>query len=294
MTAAIGTLTRLGIDTASPVTKRFDYQREDLKLREEFKDGNGLRGTLSPKIERVRPGIRRVSGPIVFQPNAVELALLLPWILGTNGVGSPTATYALADTAQTRFVAIDRNAGNLATYDTVAVDTATFRASQGEPLEVELDLVGKDETIGGSFPAISIDTANGPWMLHDLVLTINAVSAIKPRDFTLTVSNGIDRERFFNTQTLTAANKLSRRITFGTMVPYGDFTTLYGTGAGGVAVTAVFTNGGAVLTFSLVKVAFPRESAATPGRVEVMLPLSGQAYQSGATLELETSLNPGP
>jgi hypothetical protein len=45
--AAIGTLSKLGIDTANPVTQRFDFQSESLVCAEEFVDGTGLYGTLS-------------------------------------------------------------------------------------------------------------------------------------------------------------------------------------------------------------------------------------------------------
>lgn len=295
MAGAVGTFTQLGIDSASPVTKRFDFVRGNIGVHsEEFPDGNGLRGTLERNIERVRAGIRRVQGQIVFQPNAVETSLLLPWILGTAGSGSPTATYALADTALTRYVAVDRNAGNLATFDTVAVDTCTITGSEGRQLEFALDLVGVDETISGSFPSLTIDTANGPFMFHDCVLTVGGTT-ITPKTFTLTISNGIDRNRFFNSQKLsTGILKLDRHITFATQIPWGDFTALYNTGAGGVAVVITATNGGAVLAFSMVKVAFPRISPEIAGRVEVMLPLVGEAYHSGSTNSLVTTLNVGP
>lgn len=293
MAAAAGMLTKLGIDSANPVTKRFDFVRESLACREEFIDGNGLRGTLSHSIERVRQGRRRITGQLIMQPNAVEMALLLPWILGTAGAGSPTVTYALSDSTLTRYVAIDRNAGNLFTYDTVAVNRAVFRSAEGQPLEVELDLIGKDETVSGSFPAISIDTANGPFVFSDLVLTVNSATAT-PKSFELTIDNHIDPERFFNSLTLASAVKHDRTITFSTSLPWADFTALYNTGVGGVAASAVFTNSSAVLTMTIVKVALPRESPTIPGRSEVMLPLTGICYKSGSTEPLVTTLNPGP
>lgn len=293
MAVAVGTLGQLGIDTASPVTKRFDFISSSLSLDEEFRDTNGLRGTLSHDISRVRQSLRRVSGTIELQPNAVELSLLLPWILGANGTGSPTVTYALADSLQTRYVAMDVNAGNQFTYSGVVVNRATFRAAQGEPLALSLDVIGVDETISGTFPTLSINTANGPWMLSDLALTVNGTTTQVP-EFSLTIDNRVDGNRFLNSLTLTNTFKIDRQITVSIMPPYGDYTALYNTGAGGVAVVATLTNGGAVLTLTLGKVTFPRKSPTVRGRSEVMLPLEGTAYANGATKELVTTLNPGP
>ena len=295
MTAARGMLTQLGIDSASPVTKRFDFVSEDIIADEVFIDGNGLRGTLEHNSDRVRQGPRRIHGPLRLQPNAVEWALLLPWILGTAGSGSPTVTFALNDSLLTRFVAIDRNDGaGLFTYDTVAVNRAIIRGAEGGILSLDLDLVGKDETKTGSFPALSIDTANGPYVFTDLALQLGATSAITAKSFELTIDNHIDTERFFNSLTLSVPVKHDRTTTFSTSLPYGDYNTLYNTGVAGVAATAVFTYAGATLTFTIGNVKLPRRSPSTPGRAEIMLPLSGLCYKIGATPSLSVSQNPGP
>ena len=165
----IGTLSQLGIDTATPVTKRFDFLDSNFDIDETIIDGNGLRGTLSPDISRLRMGIYHLHGPITFEPNRVELQNLLPWILGTNVSGT---TYALADTAQTRYCALDFNDGDLWTGTGVAVNRATFRAEQNGPLNLELALLGQTTAASGSFPALSIDTATGPFVFTDLALTL--------------------------------------------------------------------------------------------------------------------------
>lgn len=292
MTAAIGELTKLGfsaLNSASPITTRIDYQSESLAAREEFLNTNGLRGTRSHDIERVRQGVRRIGGTLNLQPTAVELAGLLQWILG----GAPSGTtYPLADTLPFRTVAIDRNGGYFE-YTGCKVARATFRASQGEPLNLALDLVGQDESTSGSFPVLSIDTTTGPFIFTDCVLSVNAVTAAA-REFELTIDNRIDADRFFNSQTLTAVNPIDREIMFRTRVPYGDYTTLYNTGVGGVAVAATFTNAATSLAFSMAKVPLPRQSPTVPGREEVMLDLAGRAYRSGATLELVTVLDSTP
>src|SRR5262245_18028464 len=142
MGIAVGQVTQLGIDSASPVTVRQDFLHCDIGADEMFIDANGLKGTLSPNIARVRQGPRRVHGTLSMQPNVLEMQQILPWILGTNVSGT---TYALADTAQTRYVAVDRAGGtNQALYDSVAVNRATFHSAEFQPLTVDMDLLGFD------------------------------------------------------------------------------------------------------------------------------------------------------
>ena len=291
MSAVQGMLTQLGIDTNSTVAARFDYQSEHLSCNEDFLDGNGLRGTREHDISRVRRNLRRIGGQIAMQPNAAELALLLPWILGAN---ASNTTYALAETLTDRYVVIDRIT-KVFSYSGVKVDRATFRASQGEPLQLILDLVGQDETVtnSGTFPSLSIDTASGPFIFTDLVLTIGG-STYNAKDFELVVDNKLDKERFFNSPTLVTVVPTDRQISMRTSLPYGDASAAYNSGPGGVAVDAAFTNGTVSCDFSLVKVTFPRRSPSVPGRSEVMLPMEGVAYHSSNTNSLIVTLDSTP
>lgn len=287
-----GYVGQLGISASNPVDARFDFLNESLACSEEFPDTGGLRGTRSHVVERVRQGIRRVGGGITMQPTAVEWAALLPWIQGANASGT---TYALADALQSRYVTVDRGA-KVFTYSACFVDSATIRASQGQPLQLSLNLVGSDETVAnsGTFPALTLDTTTNAFMFHDCVISIGGVS-YSSRNFEMTINNHVDRERFFNSQVLsTATQAMDRNISVGFSLPYGDATAAYATGASGVAVTATFTNGAVSLAFSLVKVCFPRRSPTWPGRAEVMLPLQGLAYRSSSTLELVTTLDSTP
>lgn len=291
MAGVYGYASQLGIDDADPVTKRFDFHREGLVLDEMFKDTNGLRGTRSHDISRIRAANRRCGGPISLQPSAVELALLLPWILGANASGT---TYALADTLPTRYVTIDRVI-KVFKYTGVVVNRATFRASEGEPLSLDLDLVGIDETVAnaGTFPSLSIDTTTQPFMFTDLAWTL-AATGYSLKEFEMVIDNNIDTERFFNSQTLSAAYPQDRTISFRTRVPAGDAIAAYNTGPTGVAVVGTFTNAATSLIFSMVKVTFPRKSPPVEGRSEIMLPLEGIAYSSSGTRELVTTLDSTP
>lgn len=295
MAAAIGTLGKGGIGSASPVTSRFDYRNESLKMREELIDANGVRGTRSRSTERTRPGLRRVAGSISLQPNSLEMAYFLEWVMGGTPSGSPAVTYPLADTLPSRFVTFDRVA-KVFTYAGCKVDVATFRASQGEPLNLDLQIVGTTETVGnaGTFPALSLDTTTQPFIFSDLALTIGASSSITAKDFELSINNMIDKDRFFTSLDLVSAEALDRAISLKCTLPYGDYTALYNAGGTGVAASATFTNGGSVLTMTMPAVRYMRESPETPGRVEIMLPITGTVLKSGSTAELSITLNPTP
>lgn len=293
MAAAIGVHAKMGIGTTSTVDQPLDFHSENLAVAEEFHDSNGLRGTRSRAVERVRRNIRRIGGSINFQPNPQEMAYLLPWILGANASGT---TYALAETVQARYVTIDR-VTKVLTYDNCKVNRATFRASQGGPLEVGLDVLGVDETVAnaGTFPAINLDVATGgPFMFTELVLVIGGVT-YQAREFEVSVDNMVQADRFFNSETLsTAAQAQDRMITLRTSLPYGDAVAAYGSGPGGVAVTATFTNGAMSFLMTFVKVTFPRHSATVPGRTEIMLPMMGVAYKSATTEPLVCTLDHSP
>jgi hypothetical protein len=282
----------LGIGDTSTVDQPLDFLSESLACVEEFKDRAGLRGTRAHNIEATRAGIRRVGGNLRLQPTAVEWASLLPWILG----GTPSGTnYPLAETLPAKYVAVNRSDGTdgkVFVYSGVKVNRATIRGTQGEPLELDLDLVGVDETVGlaNSFPALTLDTTTAPFMFHDLVLSI-AATEYQAKDVEIVIDHRLDGERFFNSQTRTAIAAQDRMIGVNTQLPYGDAEAAYNTGIAGVAVVATFTNGTVSLAFTMSKVQFPRRSPTAPGRTEIMLPLQGIAYKSGSTLELTTVLD---
>jgi hypothetical protein len=286
MSGSYGYASQLGIDSTNPITKRFDFQSESLVCDENFADLNGMRGTRSRDISRVRQGNRRVHGPLHFFPTTQELAYLLPWCFGAAASGT---TYALADSLPTRFVNVDR-VNNRFTYNGCVVDKVTFHGSEGNGLAVNIDVIGIDETPSATaFPTIALDTTTPPLMFTDLVLVFNSIT-YNCKEFTLEVNNDIDKDRFFNSQTLTSGFPRDRHVTITHPLPYGDASASYNPGVAGVAVTCTFTAGAHILTFSLANVAYPRKSPSVAGRQEILLPMVGQALKGSGTLELVTTL----
>lgn len=298
MPASIGTYGKFAIGSASPVDIRLRYKDEDFVETLELVDGNAINGVLDHNIELMRDGAKRVRGPVNMIPNAYEFQQLLQWILGGTPSGSGTVTYPLTQTNNLpeKFVSVDRVI-KVFNYTGAKVNRATFRATQNGPLELSLDLIGKttaSEGAAGSFPSLTLNIANGPFLFRDLAMTV-AGTTVKAKEISLTIDNMLNADRFFNQQTLESIDQEDRRITLETSLPYGDYHALKaGFTAAGTAVVATFTNGGAALSFSMVKVAIPYTDPGTPGKTELMLPVSGDACSSGTTAALVTTLNIGP
>ena len=155
-----------------------------------------------------------------------------------------------------------------------------------------MDVVGIDEAVNaaGSFPNLTLDTTTKPFLFYDLALTIGATQQYWCQEFELSIANAIDRNRFFNSPVLTALNPTDRQIRFRTKVPYGAASALYGAGSSGVALSAVFTYGGQILSITAGTLVFPRKKLTVPGRQEILVPIEGFLMKSGGTYELTTTL----
>jgi tail tube protein len=290
MSGALGVQAKLGMGAASPVTEPYEFLTDNLRLEQTIADLSAIRGTRSHPKERSRETQRTVTGNITMNPTPVELTTLLPRILGAAAVGT---TFSLAETLPEFFVTSDR-VTKVLTFNGCKVNRATFRATVGGPLELDMEIFGKDEAVGaaGSFPALSIDVASPPFILADLALTLAGVP-YKCDQWEMMVDNTLE-VRYANSLTPTEINETDRQVTMTTRIPYVDGGTLYGSGSAGVAATAVFTNGAVSITFTLPAFIFPKASPVVDGRGEEWLPIAGPCRKSGATAELTVTLDSTP
>lgn len=282
MAGAYGTLFQVGIGASDPVDLPLECTQESIALRENFIDTSGMRGTRAHASERVRRGTRNVSGTLTLTPTPLELDYLLPWIAGGTKSGN---IIALAETVPNRYITIDRDE-KVVTYSECKVDSASFRASVGGPLEVVVSILGKDETIAnaGTFPAISTDITGGPYVLSDLALTI-ASTTYQCTSIEVVHNNAIEQQ-YFNSETVTRSQATDRVIGCTITLPYGDALALHGSALAGVAVVATFTNSTRSFQMSMAAVQAPRNSAVNNGRGETFLQWSGIARKSSTTAEI--------
>ena len=284
MASAYGFDAQLGMASSAPATELYDWKGGDLDIREDdFHDTHGLIGSRDHPSERVRRNTRRPGGTLTLEPNAAELANLLPRILGAAASGT---TFALADTLPSFVVVLDK-VTKVETYSSCAVDRAVFSGSQGGPLSLELTIEATDTSVGaaGSFPALTLNTSTGPYMFHEATFNVNG-SAYNFKTWRLTISNECDKERFFNSPTRQSIVPMDRVITWEFDGPYADNVDLYNLSVTGVACTATFTNSNVSILFSSPAVSFPRKSARVDGTNEILLPLIGIARKSGSTASL--------
>lgn len=295
MAAAITPLAKLAVaDSADLVTNplRLDFIDFDPGVSRELRDMNGTRGKYDKDAARVRENRQVVAPRFRSEPTALELATLLPWALG----GTPSGTnYPFGNAAPTKHVRFDPSAGTKWQLAGVAVDAMTLRSSSGEPLTIDLDLVGQTYTNpSGAFPALALDLTTHPFIFSDCVLTWGG-TARQIRDLSLSVRNNIDRGRFLNSLTLTALNKLARQIVWSVELPSGDYDALWDSGIAGASLSAVFTNGTTSLTLASGAVKFPGRNPQHPFQQEGMLRLEGEAFSAdGSAAPLVVTLDSTP
>lgn len=291
MALTAGYVGKLGISASNPVDQQFDFISESVMKRGTNIDHLGLRGTRSHSSERVRSSNFSVGGTISMQPCPEELALLLPWILGANASGT---TFALAETLPSRYVTIDRGA-KVFTYAGCKVARATFTASEGSPLSLDLEIVGTTETVGnsGTFPSLTPNDTP-PFMFHDAVASLVS-SSRSFKSFRCVVDNGL-LVAYNNSQSASFIEAGDRVVSVDMTTPYSSSETdLYGQAVAGAAATVTFTNGNYSCAFAFAALQVPDNSPTiTTKNGEVVLSLSGIARRTTATRELIVTLDSTP
>ncbi len=274
--ASVGTLSKYLIGSANPPTHAMEYLGAwNLGKHSSILSTDGIRGTRGHPVERTRAGTYTCSGSINMNPGPADFTLLLPFFYPVSGI-LPT------ETLPTWYIGINRIAAQYL-YDVVA-DKMTLKASQGQLVEMTLDVEGKSETAGAIANMATLQASLAvPYMFHDAVLTIGG-TAYQFREFTLVIDNHLKKDRFMNSISRTDLPTLDRTVSISLRLPFtSDTLSLYDPGSTSVSVVLTLTNGASSLTMTMASVQFPTEPQDTPGREEILLPYNGIARQSGAT-----------
>jgi hypothetical protein len=307
-TAIVGADVRWGMKnestegTAVTVDELYEVTGGDVGLVEEGVHAQGMAGTRSRYATRTRAGIRRVTGSLSMQPNAIEWANLLPRILGASAAGT---SFLLAEQLPSFTLVADKDNGTdgkVLTYNGCKVSKAVLTAEQGRPLQLDMSIEGWDESVGaaGTFPSLTLNTATGPFLLSDTNAGITVAASTYPfRRVVITIDNMLDGERFMNSNIRSALRAKDRVVTVELDGPYGNNSAAYPTAAtlaAGVAVVVTFANTvhAVSMAITLSKVHFPRKSPPMSGREEVMLPLIGEARAGTANDELSIVVDSTP
>jgi len=284
---SMGHQSKLGIDSANPVTKQFDFKRCTIGKLATLINNQGMRGSRSHVMNVVAAGAYTVGGVTLMDAKPDDLDLLLPAILGA---AESSDVFALAETVPERFITVDKVA-KVATYAGMKVNRATFRASN-DTLELEIDWQGKTETIAnaGTFPSIAASlSAQQPYVYHQGVLTVNS-AAIAIKNVEVVIDNALILDDFNNSQTRSHLPEGDRIITLTCDSPYtSDETAFYDFALAGASGTLVYTHptSGLSLTFTFANLKVPTqviEVASRTGEIPLRLPF--QAFMDGSTREL--------
>lgn len=280
--ASIGTYSQLGMGSASPVTEAFEFISETLKKVSTHYHSPGIRGTRSRHKSRVRETREAIAGSITMEPTPTEIDNLIERILGgTTAVGVTD----VADTLPEFYVEIDRIA-KVFEYSGCRVSRAVFSGSSGNPLQLVLDIEGETETVGnaGTAASLSLPTDN-IFVFSDIVLTLES-AAREVSDFTLTIDNLLDADRYMNSLTRDEIYPLDREVTLACTVPYTTANTaLYDAAIAGAAGSLVIADGSTTYTIDFANLKIPAESPEVPGKEEINLALNLASYADDSNSE---------
>lgn len=292
-TPAIGALAKMAIDSVLPFDTSslpLEFVNESVRMVQSHVQSEGIRGTRARSKERVRIAREQITGSILFRPSPSELEDLLPYIMGAAGVAG---VYDFGEALSEFQLMIDR-VTKVFTYAGCKVGRAVFSGSQGQPLELRIDVEGETEAIGaaGGFPAISADT-DTMFILSDCVLALGAdTSAVQFRQFELTIDNVLDADRYMNSVTRAEIAATDRIVTLTLGMMYtADEVDLHDQAITGGTGTLTFTNGGQSIEFDFPNLKAEAQSPVVEGKGEIALPLNMTAYKSGSDGELTITLD---
>lgn len=291
MTYGNGTFTRAYFDTALPIDSSSIPLElvgpESLAESAAIDETNGNTGTTEHIVERTRAGQRRSSGSIRIAASPTSLTAIMPHILGGEGLNAGD----LADVAPEFVLMIDRGE-DVFTYAGCVISRAVFSGASGGLVYVDLDIEAETETGGGTAPVVATPT-DSPWRFEDGVLTLQS-STREFSEFSLTIENQLDTERFENNLTRQYIPLLDRIITLATNHPWSTANTdlikqdLAGAGGSLVLTNADVTDN--VLTFTMGAIQYPSRSPVSAKGSMTRLPLEGFVRKTGSTASLAMSI----
>jgi hypothetical protein len=283
------------LDWASGATG-FPFFSESLKRLETIEVPDVITGSREENSERARYGPNFFGGWLVLACNPADWATIMPWILGSDAVGT---TFARADTLQTFGVLVDKGEIVLELQDCV-VNQCIIEGSQGGPgranwLRCALQIYGKGDSTGTAYPALSLAVTGGyvPFVFEDCVFTLGG-SARKPKAFKLHLHNHVQM-RYVNSVNPSTLCPSRRTINLFVGTPFdSEHVDLYDQALAGAAGSLAITNGAVSTTFNFATLQVPAETPEIPGKVEIDLPLKMTARKVGSTPSLSVTIDSSP
>lgn len=295
MTQSMGHQAAMAMDSALPFDTAsipFEFISEDLGKTTPIMNTAGVRGTRWHPSERSRFGINTIGGPIVLRPSPNDLTFLLQRILGAAPVGN---VFSVAETLPAFFVLVNRVVETFQ-YESVYVNTATFRSQTGGFLELTLDTIAKVETKPGpAFPALALGlaAADAPYVHHDLTVTLDGVS--RPCNSCEVIINNAMTADHRASVNPTDIDSEDGMVNVNLVLPYiADNDDLYNLALEGIDGSIVYTNGPFSLTFDFGVLQIPPNAPNVGGKGKIPLTLNMEAKTDGATAAIQITNDATP
>lgn len=153
MAASMAVRSRVGVGatSGSAATKELEFISCTIGKEGQHVQSDGIRGSRERYSASVVEGTYNVGGQLVLEPRPDDLDILLPWILGAAEAAD---VFDIADTLLVYGVDVEKVA-DAYRYAGMKINQATFTSQPNQPLRLELDVQGKTETAGITFPSIA-------------------------------------------------------------------------------------------------------------------------------------------
>ncbi len=267
-------------------SRSFDFRSSTLAKHGRRVFADGIRGTRSPHIDRLRDATYYVSGEVVIDVSPSDLEYLLPLIMGTGPALLEDVPYfaCMMDTDADVFKFTD-----LKVNGAVLSGRAPRLNESSSPdlMTLSLQLVGKTFTSGQTYPAaapeITTGSATQPYILADATISIESANR-EVVSFAFLVRNGL-ATRFVNSLTATNICPGTTRFVGARLVhPWNaDHDDLLDISINtGNTATFTFTNGGMSTAFTMVALDTANQPSPTiRHKGEIFLQRDYRAYAKG-------------
>lgn len=254
---------------------------------------DGIRGTRSRVLERLALGNVHVAGNIVFEPTPVEVAILLPYAIGS------TSTATTLNDAMTDVTVVIDSGTVLDTY-VGRFNKITFAGEPGQKLKCTVDFIGKTRTPGtggtlGGTPDLTVRS----YVTTDMGtgLTINSTAYAIDR-FEFSIDNRISPTFMGSSTTATDLEPTDRIVLVSVQTRYNAaenaLLILNESGpiiASPIVASIAFTNGTNSMAFAFGALVAAPETVVIPSReAKLRLPLNYQAFRVSTNAEVVPTL----
>jgi len=251
---------KVGTSASGPSTLQHEFLRCTVAKQAAHVLSDGITGVRGRQSETVVDGTYTVGGELAVEPRPDTLNWWLQQILGGTPTGTP-AVVALAEVLPTFTLDVDKGAKAMR-YAACKVNTATFRSSAGQPLQLSMDIQGTTEDSTITFPSISGTLSLlQPYMHHNIGLTGLTIGGtnFKADNVEVSIDNHLMLDRFFSSQTRIDMPEQDRTVTLNCDFPFtsDEVATLYDIGVAGLAGTLRYTAGGYSLLWTFAKLQAP-------------------------------------